>query len=76
MGVIRHQRLLDAWAGLLAKSTTMTFQVIIRNVVPTLSVDSKPISVGEGAIFCIMGLSGSGKSTLVRHINRLDKLTE
>jgi len=29
------------------------------------------ISVGEGEIFCIMGLSGSGKSTLVRHINRL-----
>ena len=29
------------------------------------------VSVGEGEIFCIMGLSGSGKSTLVRHINRL-----
>ncbi|MEM7302632.1 MAG: betaine/proline/choline family ABC transporter ATP-binding protein [Pseudomonadota bacterium] len=29
------------------------------------------IEVGEGEIFCIMGLSGSGKSTLVRHINRL-----
>lgn len=29
------------------------------------------IFVGEGEIFCIMGLSGSGKSTLVRHINRL-----
>lgn len=28
-------------------------------------------SVGEGEIFCIMGLSGPGKSTLVRHINRL-----
>ncbi|SDP68533.1 quaternary amine ABC transporter ATP-binding protein [Desulforhopalus singaporensis] len=28
-------------------------------------------SVGEGEIFCIMGLSGSGKSTLVRHVNRL-----
>src|SRR5262245_16059812 len=28
-------------------------------------------SVGEGEIFCIMGLSGSGKSTVVRHINRL-----
>jgi glycine betaine/proline transport system ATP-binding protein len=27
--------------------------------------------VGEGEVFCIMGLSGSGKSTLVRHINRL-----
>ncbi|MEM9733134.1 MAG: betaine/proline/choline family ABC transporter ATP-binding protein [Pseudomonadota bacterium] len=29
------------------------------------------IEVGEGEVFCIMGLSGSGKSTLVRHINRL-----
>lgn len=29
------------------------------------------VSVGEGEIFCIMGLSGSGKSTLVRHVNRL-----
>ncbi len=29
------------------------------------------IDVGEGEVFCIMGLSGSGKSTLVRHINRL-----
>ena len=28
-------------------------------------------SVGEGEIFCIMGLSGSGKSTLIRHVNRL-----
>lgn len=28
-------------------------------------------SVGQGEIFCIMGLSGSGKSTLVRHVNRL-----
>ena len=27
--------------------------------------------VGQGEIFCVMGLSGSGKSTLVRHINRL-----
>lgn len=30
------------------------------------------ISVGEGEVFCIMGLSGSGKSTLVRHINGVD----
>lgn len=34
------------------------------------------ISVGEGEIFCIMGLSGSGKSTLVRHINRLIEPTD
>ena len=32
--------------------------------------------VGEGEIFCIMGLSGSGKSTLVRHVNRLIEPTE
>ncbi|MER9390435.1 betaine/proline/choline family ABC transporter ATP-binding protein [Mesorhizobium sp. M0435] len=33
-------------------------------------------SVGEGEIFCIMGLSGSGKSTLIRHINRLVEPTD
>lgn len=36
-----------------------------------VGVKDVSISVGEGEIFCIMGLSGSGKSTLVRHINRL-----
>ena len=33
-------------------------------------------SVGEGEIFCVMGLSGSGKSTLVRHVNRLIEPTD
>lgn len=33
-------------------------------------------SVGQGEIFCIMGLSGSGKSTLIRHINRLVEPTD
>jgi len=33
-----------------------------------VGVKDVSISVGEGEIFCIMGLSGSGKSTLVRHI--------
>ena len=36
-----------------------------------VGVKDVSISVGEGEIFCIMGLSGSGKSTLVRHVNRL-----
>ncbi|MDJ0614949.1 MAG: betaine/proline/choline family ABC transporter ATP-binding protein [Rhizobiaceae bacterium] len=36
-----------------------------------VGVKDATFSVGEGEIFCIMGLSGSGKSTLVRHINRL-----
>ncbi len=36
-----------------------------------IGVKDASFSVGEGEIFCIMGLSGSGKSTLVRHINRL-----
>lgn len=31
--------------------------------------------VGEGEIFCLMGLSGSGKSTLLRCINRLHEPT-
>ena len=36
-----------------------------------VGVQDATFSVGEGEVFCIMGLSGSGKSTLVRHINRL-----
>ncbi|GMG83142.1 glycine betaine/L-proline ABC transporter ATP-binding protein [Paralimibaculum aggregatum] len=36
-----------------------------------VGVKDASFSVGEGEIFCLMGLSGSGKSTLVRHINRL-----
>ena len=36
-----------------------------------VGVRDATFSVGEGEIFCIMGLSGSGKSTLIRHINRL-----
>lgn len=36
-----------------------------------VGVADASFSVGEGEIFCIMGLSGSGKSTLIRHINRL-----
>ncbi|MEM8979350.1 MAG: betaine/proline/choline family ABC transporter ATP-binding protein [Pseudomonadota bacterium] len=36
-----------------------------------VGVKDVSFSVGQGEIFCIMGLSGSGKSTLVRHVNRL-----
>lgn len=36
-----------------------------------VGVAGASFDVGEGEIFCIMGLSGSGKSTLIRHINRL-----
>lgn len=36
-----------------------------------IGVQDASFSVGEGEVFCIMGLSGSGKSTLIRHINLL-----
>ncbi len=36
-----------------------------------VGVQDASFQVGEGEIFCIMGLSGSGKSTLIRHVNRL-----
>ncbi|MCY4148269.1 MAG: betaine/proline/choline family ABC transporter ATP-binding protein [Gammaproteobacteria bacterium] len=36
-----------------------------------IGVRDVSFSVGEGEIFCVMGLSGSGKSTLIRHLNRL-----
>ena len=36
-----------------------------------VGVQDASFTVGEGEVFCIMGLSGSGKSTLIRHVNRL-----
>ena len=36
-----------------------------------IGVADANFTVGEGEVFCVMGLSGSGKSTLVRLINRL-----
>lgn len=36
-----------------------------------IGVQDASFTVGEGEVFCIMGLSGSGKSTLIRHVNRL-----
>ncbi|MEM9147305.1 MAG: betaine/proline/choline family ABC transporter ATP-binding protein [Pseudomonadota bacterium] len=44
---------------------------VLQQFEAVVGVRDVSISVGEGEIFCIMGLSGSGKSTLVRHINRL-----
>ena len=44
---------------------------VLEHYGAVVGVKDVSISVGEGEIFCIMGLSGSGKSTLVRHINRL-----
>ncbi len=44
---------------------------VLERYQAVVGVKDVSISVGEGEIFCIMGLSGSGKSTLVRHINRL-----
>ncbi|MDX8503145.1 betaine/proline/choline family ABC transporter ATP-binding protein [Mesorhizobium sp. VK4C] len=44
---------------------------ILREYGAVTAVADVSFTVGEGEIFCIMGLSGSGKSTLIRHINRL-----
>ncbi len=44
---------------------------VLERFQAVVGVRDVSIDVGEGEIFCIMGLSGSGKSTLVRHINRL-----
>ncbi|THH37458.1 ATP-binding cassette domain-containing protein [Aliishimia ponticola] len=44
---------------------------VLERYEAVVGVKDVSISVGEGEVFCIMGLSGSGKSTLVRHINRL-----
>ena len=44
---------------------------VLERYQAVVGVKDVSISVGEGEIFCIMGLSGSGKSTLVRQINRL-----
>ncbi|MDD9978712.1 MAG: ATP-binding cassette domain-containing protein, partial [Boseongicola sp.] len=44
---------------------------VLERFSAVVGVKDASFSVGEGEIFCLMGLSGSGKSTLVRHINRL-----
>ena len=49
---------------------------VLERLECVVAVADATFSVGEGEIFCIMGLSGSGKSTLVRHINRLIEPTD
>lgn len=49
---------------------------VLREYGAVIAVADVSFSVGEGEIFCIMGLSGSGKSTLIRHINRLVEPTD
>lgn len=54
-----------------AQNDNLSKAEILEQYEAVVGVRDVSISVGEGEIFCIMGLSGSGKSTLVRHINRL-----
>jgi len=53
------------------RSENLSKAEVLERFEAVVGVKDVSISVGEGEIFCIMGLSGSGKSTLVRHINRL-----
>lgn len=53
------------------RSENLSKSEVLERFQCVVGVKDVSISVGEGEIFCIMGLSGSGKSTLVRHINRL-----
>lgn len=54
-----------------SKNDGLSKAEILERYHAVVGVRDVSINVGEGEIFCIMGLSGSGKSTLVRHINRL-----
>lgn len=54
-----------------SKNEGLSKAEILERYQAVVGVRDVSISVGEGEVFCIMGLSGSGKSTLVRHINRL-----
>lgn len=49
----------------------LTKPEVLERFGAVVGVKDASFKVGEGEIFCLMGLSGSGKSTLVRHINRL-----
>ena len=59
-----------------AKEDGLGKDEILSRLNCVVGVADATFSVGEGEIFCIMGLSGSGKSTLVRHINRLIEPTD
>lgn len=50
---------------------TLTKTEVLNQFGCVVGVQDVSFSVGQGEIFCIMGLSGSGKSTLIRHVNRL-----
>lgn len=52
-------------------SENLSKEVALARYGAVVGVRNASLQVGEGEVFCIMGLSGSGKSTLVRHINRL-----
>lgn len=54
-----------------AKNDNACKAEIMERLHCVLGVADVSFTVGEGEIFCIMGLSGSGKSTLIRQINRL-----
>ncbi len=62
----RDQEALEA-----VKTRNISKAEVLEEFGAVVGVKDVSITVGEGEIFCIMGLSGSGKSTLVRHINRL-----
>lgn len=62
----RAEEALDA-----IKSNNLSKAEVLERYQAVVGVKDVSFSVGEGEIFCIMGLSGSGKSTLVRHVNRL-----
>ncbi len=53
------------------RSKGFTKQQTLETYNCVVGVADVSFDVGQGEIFCVMGLSGSGKSTLVRHINRL-----
>ena len=59
-----------------AKEEGLGKSEILSRLNCVVGVADATFRVGEGEIFCIMGLSGSGKSTLVRHINRLIEPTD
>lgn len=53
------------------RSHGLAKETVLERFGCVIGVQNVSFSVGEGEIFCIMGLSGSGKSTLIRHVNRL-----
>jgi glycine betaine/proline transport system ATP-binding protein len=54
-----------------ARDGRLSKDEVLRRFDCVVAVADVSVAIGEGEIFCIMGLSGSGKSTLLRHVNRL-----